>query len=252
MKDTPVISLENVSFRYDGNPILEEVNLTVSQRELISIVGPNGGGKTTLCKVMLGLLTPFLGRVLIFGKPPSSVRHRIGYVPQHPQYDPQFPVTVRDVVLTGRAERHLAGPYTSEDAEAALGALADVQMADLADRPFKALSGGQQQRVLIARALAGRPDALILDEPTANVDLSGETRLMEILQTLNRRMTILMVSHDLAFVSQVVTTVVCVNRRVIVHPTTEITGEIISEIYGSDLRMVRHDRRCAPEGQGHE
>jgi len=251
MNDEPIISLQNVSFSYQDVPILEDVTLSVSRNELVSIVGPNGGGKTTLLKIILGLLAPASGRVRLFGEPPARTSRRVGYMPQHPQYDPQFPVTVKDVVLMGRVERHAAGPYTRGDAEAVVRALADVDLDGFADRPFNTLSGGQRQRVLIARALASEPDLLILDEPTSNIDLAVETKLIGILQTLNRHMTIVMVSHDLGFVSHIVTTVVCVNRRVVVHPTSEITGEIIAEIYGSDLRMVRHDQRCTAEEREH-
>mgnify|MGYP000235856982 CR=1 FL=1 len=251
MSSAPCLRLEHVSFRYAEHLILDDVNLSVAGRELISIVGPNGGGKTTLLRLILGLLQPTAGRVRLFGAPPAQTRCRVGYMPQHPQFDPHFPVTAREVVLMGRVERRRFGPYRRADLEAALAALADMQIADLASAPFQTLSGGQRQRVLIARALACEPDLLLLDEPTANVDLAAETKLFEILQTLNRRMAILIVSHDLGFVSRVVSTVVCVNRRVVVHPTSEITGEIIAEIYGSDLRMVRHDHRCSAEGHRH-
>jgi len=127
------------------------------------------------------------------------------------------------------------------DHRAARDALEQVDMAEFHRRSFAALSGGQRQRVLIARAICSRPDLLLLDEPTSNVDSLAETRLLDLLRELNRRMTIVMVSHDLGFVSKLVETVVCVNRRVVVHPTSEITGEMIHDIYGGAVRMVRHD-----------
>ena len=246
-----VISLDNVIFAYNAVPVLEHVDITVEAGEFISIVGPNGGGKTTLLKLILGLLRPAKGEVRVFGEPPVRVRRRIGYTPQHARYDPQFPVTVTDVVLMGRLEQRWAGRYAKRDKQAALEALDELGLRQVAAERFDALSGGQRQRVLIARALACAPELLLLDEPTASIDLAAETRLLEVLQRLNDRMTILMVSHDLGFVSNVVKSVVCVNRRVVVHPTSEITGEIIQELYGDDLRMVRHDHRCSEEGHRH-
>lgn len=246
-----VIRLEGVSFAYDGAPTLENVTLEVHEREFVSVVGPNGGGKTTLLKVILGLLRPSKGVVRVFGEQPRRVRHRVGYTPQHALYDPRFPVTVMDVVLMGRLEHHWAGRYSKADKQAARAALAEMELADLGARPFDSLSGGQRQRALVARALVCSPDLLLLDEPTANVDSRAENRILEILQELNRRMTILMVSHDLGFVSTMVRSVVCVNRSVVVHPTSDITGEVIKDLYGGDYRMVRHDHRCAEDGHTH-
>jgi len=247
MAAEPAVRLENVSFRYNHTTVLENVDLTVADGDFASVVGPNGGGKTTLFKIMLGLLDPDRGRVRVLGEPVEYARKRVGYMPQHVHHDPQFPITVMDIVLMGRLGRGgLAGAfgwYTKADREAALEALKEVDMTDFASHLFAELSGGQRQRVLIARALSCQPDLLLLDEPTSNVDPTTEARLFEILQDLNKRMTILVVSHDIGFVSSVVDNVICVNRKVVVHPTSEITGEIIQDIYGSDLRMVRHDHR---------
>ena len=232
-----------MTFSYATEPVVQNVNLTVGPRELTCIVGPNGGGKTTLLKLMLGLLRPDTGQVLIFGRPPERMRSRLGYMPQHLQYDPQFPVTVMDIVLMGRLGRRWGGRYTPADKAAARAALEQLGVDGLADRLFAKLSGGQRQRILIARALACEPALLLLDEPTANVDALVEVQLMEILQQLNQRMAVLMVTHDLGFVSDVVENVICVNRKVVVHPTSEITGEVIHDIYGDDRRMVRHDHK---------
>jgi zinc transport system ATP-binding protein len=245
MSTEPVIALRNVTFSYGGPPALEDVTFSIGQREAVCMVGPNGGGKTTLVKLILGLLTPQQGEVRVFGQPPHRARLRIGYMPQHVQHDPQFPVTVMDIVLMGRlgqgAIGGLMGWPSRADRRAAVDALAQVGMGDSCRRPFAALSGGQRQRVLIARALCGNPDLLLLDEPTANVDSLVEARLLDLLRDLNRRMTILMVSHDLGFVSGFVETAICVNRRVVVHPTSAMTGAAIRDIYGGDVRMVRHN-----------
>jgi zinc transport system ATP-binding protein len=244
MADNPVIELCGVDFAYGPVEVLEDVNLAIGARESACVVGPNGGGKTTLLRLLLGQLQPTRGTVRVFGRPPESARLRIGYMPQHSQYDPQFPVTVQDVVLMGRLGRGglrgRLGWYSRADRLAAHDALAQVHVDDLARRPFAALSGGQRQRVLIARALCSEPELLLLDEPTANVDTLVEARLFDCLRELAGRMTVVVVSHDLGFVTNLVESVVCVNRKAVVHPTSRITGDLIREMYGGDVRMVRH------------
>lgn len=243
MDPNAVIELRNVCFAYGAQPVLQDVSLTVQAGDFASVVGPNGGGKTTLLKLVLGLLEPDSGVVRVFGRAPREVRRRIGYMPQHARLDPQFPVTVLDVVLLGRLGAGLRlGPFRPADRLAALEALREVDMQDLRHRRFAALSGGQRQRVLIARALAGQPDLLLLDEPTSNLDPHVEGEFYELLRRLNDRMTILVVSHDLGFVSQLVRTVICVNRSVQAHPTGELTGDAVSRMYAHDVRMVMHDR----------
>ena len=222
--------------------MLEDVNLSIPQGDFVSVVGPNGGGKTTLLKLVVGLLRPSRGEVRVFGAPPEQARPRIGYMPQQSQLDPQFPATVMDVALMGRlGHGRLFGPYSRKDKEIVGGALDQVGLSNLQKKPFSSISGGQRQRLFIARALACEPDLLLLDEPTANLDMVMEGDLYELLHTLNQRLTVVMVSHDLGFVSKVVKSVVCVKRKVLMHPTCEITGEIINEIYGTPMRMVRHN-----------
>jgi len=239
----PVVSIENVTFSYDGHPVLENVNLKVWQGDFVSIVGPNGGGKTTLLKLMLGLLHPERGIIRIFGQRPQDARERIGYMPQHAYLDPQFPVRVIDVVLMGRlrGSRQPFGPYTKQDKEAAEEALERLQMWDRRKAYFSSLSGGQRQRALIARALTSGPDLLFLDEPTAGLDLTVENELHDLLKSFTEDLTVIVVSHDLGFVSSLVNKVVCVKRNVVMHPTSEISGEIINRIYGEPMKVVRHD-----------
>ncbi len=252
MTQRPVIEVRNVSFSYQATPVLEDVNLTIYDRESVCIVGPNGGGKTTLLRLLLGQLQPTQGEILVFGLPPEQARLRIGYMPQRSQYDPLFPVTVLDVVLMGRLGQPgvfgWLGWYGASDRRAAREALEQVHMADLAGRPFVALSGGQRQRVLIARALCCEPELLLLDEPTANVDSLVEARLFDELRQLGQRMTIVLVSHDLGFVTNLVQRVICVNRRAVAHPASQLTAEVIRDMYGGDVNLVRHsDVMCHRE-----
>ena len=246
---TPAVSLDGVSFAYDAVPVVEDVTVTIDQGESICIVGPNGGGKTTLVKLILGLLTPDKGTVRVFGQSPRQARLRVGYMPQYAQHDLQFPATVMDIVLMGcLGKPGLAGLFGWHGAESrrdALDALDRVGMADFGRRKHAALSGGQRQRVLIARALASNPELLLLDEPTANVDTAGEDQLLEVLRGLQRELTIVMVSHDLGFVAGLVRKVICVNRRVVVHPTSRITGEVIRDLYERDMRLIHHDEKLS-------
>jgi zinc transport system ATP-binding protein len=242
MNALPAIKIENVSFAYNGFRVLESVNLVIYERDFLSLVGPNAGGKTTLLKLILGLLKPTSGSIQVLGLPPAKARSRIGYMPQHANLDPLFPVSVLDVVLMGRmGNGRRFGFFGKSDREKAEEALRKVELLDVRNRSFSDLSGGQHQRVLIARALVTEPDILLLDEPTSNVDAAVETELFELLNRLNKKMTVVLVTHDLGFVSGYVKRVACVNRKVVVHATHEISGEMINELYGSEVKMVRHD-----------
>ncbi len=239
------IDIADLWFAYNGHPILREVNLRIPVGERVCIVGPNGGGKTTLLKLMLGLLRPNRGAIRIFGHAPDHARRRIGYAPQHAQFDPTFPVSVMDVAMMGRiGKAGLFGPYRRADRVAATEALEKVGLYDLRRRRMTELSGGQRQRLLIARAMASEPDLLLLDEPTANLDIGVEQDFYDLLRTLSKRLTIVMVSHDIGFVSDLVDKVICVRETVAVHPTAELTGHLMSELYGHDVRLIRHDHDC--------
>ncbi len=239
----PVVQIAGMTFSYNGASVLENVTLTINEGDFVGIIGPNGGGKTTLLKIILGLLQPNEGTVRVFGKAPGVSRPRAGYVPQHAALDMKFPVNVMDVVLLGRLGKGRPfGPFGKADKEAARRALETLEVPDLAKKTYGDLSGGQQQRVLIARALASEPELLLLDEPTANLDLQMETDFYELLTRLNEKLTIVMVSHDLGVVSRFFRRVVCVKRTAVIHPTSRLSGEMIREMYGSDVCMVRHDQ----------
>jgi zinc transport system ATP-binding protein len=243
MSNEPVIKIENVNFSYADMPVLEDVSLAIAERDFIWIVGPNGGGKTTLLKLIIGLLRPDTGTVSVFGRTPAKARSRIGYMPQQVNIDMHFPISAMDVVLMGRlGNGGLVGRYSTIDKEAARVALSDVGLYEYRDRHFSTLSGGEQRRLFIARALACDPDVLILDEPLANLDMVVEEEVHELLCRMNEQLTVILVSHDPALVSQFVKNVVCVNKKVAIHPTCEVDGEMMGELYQGKIRMVRHDR----------
>jgi zinc transport system ATP-binding protein len=256
-----VIRVWDLSFAYGAAPVLEGVNLEVGAGEFLGIVGPNAGGKSTLLKLILGLLAPQAGRIRVLGHPPAAASRLIGYVPQYPSFPRDFPITVEQAVLLARigsrGRQHAGasglrnplpgwlaalrpGGYGRADRAAARQALEEVEAADLAQRRIGSLSGGQLQRVLLARALAGEPRILILDEPTANIDQRLEGDIFDLLRRLNARLTILVVSHDIGFISSYVGRVACVNRTLICHRTDAIDGQVIRDLYGESVRMVAH------------
>lgn len=237
-----VAEFRGVSFRYGVNPVLQDVTFDILSNDFLAIVGPNGGGKTTLLKLLLGLLKPESGSIRVFGRSPIEARRRIGYVPQRIEFDGNFPVTVEELVLTGRlGRRGLGRRYTDEDRAAARRAIEELDLGPLATREIGALSGGERQRSLVARALSSEPDLLVMDEPTASVDSRIEMSFYELLQQLHRRIPIVLVSHDLGFVSAYVTRVACVNRRLVVNPVGEVHAHDLEALYEGPVRMWSHN-----------
>ncbi len=243
------VEVRGLSYAYGARRVLEQVDLDVATGEFIGLVGPNGGGKSTLLKLMLGLLEPRAGSVRIFGKRPRQARALLGYVPQFRGFESDYPISVLKTVLHGRLgqTRTLFG-WRRQDREIASQALDSVGLADLADRRLNTLSGGQLQRVLIARALACEPKLLLLDEPTANVDSQVESSLFDLLRKLNKELTILVVSHDIGFISNYVGRVACLNRRLVCHETSLVDAAAIAAMYGDGARMIHHHSHVDPRG----
>ncbi len=236
-----VVSIEHVDFDYNGLRVLEDVSLAVQRGEFLGIVGPNAGGKTTLLRLLLGELKPDHGRVRVLGRKPAEARQLIGYVPQYPMFQRDFPITVRQVVLMGRLTPRSPGfRYGREDHRVVERTMRQVEIADIADRSIGSLSGGQTQRVLLARALVGEPSLLVLDEPTANIDQRRETDIFDLLRELNREITIIVVSHDIGFISSYVTRVACLNRTLLCHSTAELDADTITRMYGGHVHRVEH------------
>ena len=236
------IDLKNVSFSYEEKPVLDNISFDVYDRDIITVVGPNGGGKTTLLKLILGLLKPDSGIIRVNGKRP-------GYVPQFSHFDSKFPITVFDVVLSGRLESGW-GFYSRQDKKEAEKAISEMRLEEVRNSSFSALSGGQRQRVLIARALAGNPEILLLDEPTANVDASVGSYLSEILLELNLQLTIMLVTHDMGFVHSLTGRVFCINRDFHEHPLECVDQEASLASHQKGMKIVRHDITLENSGCG--
>ncbi len=236
-----VIRLEDVWVHYNGLTVLEGVNLSVREGDFLGIIGPNGGGKTTLLKVILGLVRPSRGGVSVLGDSPNRARRLIGYVPQYSSFDRDFPISVWDVALMGRlGHKGCFRNYDEKDKGIAAEALKKVEMFDLKDRQIGELSWGQRQRVLIARALATEPKLLLLDEPAASLDTRIEVGLYELLHRLNEEVTIMLVSHDIGIISAYVKTIACLNRRLVYHASKEITPDMLDEAYRCPVDLIAH------------
>jgi zinc transport system ATP-binding protein len=236
---SPIAEFRDVSFSYGVQPVLRNVNVSVDEGDFVSVIGPNGSGKTTLVRLLLGLLEPASGSVRLLGGKPKATRSGVGYVPQQASFDTQFPILVRELVSMGRLAP-LPRFTRRRDKQVAEDALARVDLAELGSSSVNALSGGQRQRVLIARALATSPKLLIMDEPTSNVDQVAEENLRGLLAELNREMTIMLITHDLGFVSREVSKILCVNVEVRMHRSLEVTDEMIRGLFGHGARFVDH------------
>jgi len=236
------LDISNLTVYYGEDCALKDISLQVEEREFLGIIGPNGGGKTTLLKAILGLVQPESGEIRIYGAAGTTARRSIGYVPQFSRFDRRFPISVEEVVLMGR----LAGrspwflQFTNADRKLVDDLLERLEIAELKKRQIGQLSGGQLQRVLIARALAVEPRMLILDEPTASVDSASKTRIYEILKELNQEMTILIVTHDLSAVSSNIDRIACLNQQLYYHGRTEMEAGLVEQVYGCPVDLIAH------------
>jgi zinc transport system ATP-binding protein len=249
----PIVALRHVTFAYGTEPVLEDIDFTVMAGDYVAVVGPNGGGKTTLIKLILGVLSPQKGTIQVCGESPRRRRTSIGYVPQHAAFQPHFPTTVLETVLMGlpREGRRTPG-YRKEDRDRAMAALEHVGMAHEAQKRLNTLSGGQKQRTLVARALVAAPKLVLCDEPTANVDPHGKVCLFDLFASLVPRHTVIVVSHDLIATASAVTSVAVVNRRIIQR--RRLDEAMLTLMYGEhgancpvadylqDLRQSHHPR----------
>jgi len=237
-----VVELKNVSFSYDSIPVLKNVEFVVKKGDLVGIIGPNGGGKTTLLKLILGLLHPTKGKVLVFGNSPQAERGRIGYVPQISNFERDFPIDVLGVVLLGKIEGSSAigWSYSKQEKDEALKALETVGMKRYANREISKLSGGQIQRVLLARALIGKPSLLLLDEPVSNLDPEAQKSFYELLDELKQKMAILIVTHDLTAVTQYMDKLACLNGNLYYHGKTQEGIKHLEKTYQCPIELIAH------------
>jgi len=218
----PVIEISNLSFAYEKQTILENVSLSVEKKDFLAIIGPNGGGKSTLLKLILGINEYTRGSITVLGLAPKKSLTQIGYVPQNTNINTDFPIKVIDIVMMGHVEgkRPLFG-YGKHEVLCAMGALEQVGMADFAQTKVGSLSGGQRQRIMIARALCAHPQILILDEPTSSIDITGQRDIYELLKVLNEHITIIVVSHDISVILEYANKAAHINKTLSYHDISD-------------------------------
>ena len=234
-----LVRLNNVGVSYGETVALEHVNLTISDKDFLGMIGPNGGGKTTLIKAILGFVK-YNGTIDYAPEMKGFAGKRIGYLPQQNNFDSKFPISVREVVLSGLQEtKGFSNRYSASDRALAGELLIQAGIKDIANRPIGQISGGQMQRTLLCRALISDPMLLILDEPANFVDNKFERELYELLHELNKRMSIVMVSHDLGTITSVVKNIVCINKHVHRHDSNEITTEQLLN-YDCPIQIIAH------------
>ncbi|MDG2049046.1 MAG: metal ABC transporter ATP-binding protein [Myxococcota bacterium] len=234
------VELKALSVNLGGQTVLDRVDLSVNPGEYLAILGPNGGGKSTLLKVILGLHRPSSGEAQVLGQSPRQARRKVGYVPQQSAFDLDFPIRVSEVVRMGRLDSFRVGGFNQDDRLAVDEALDRVELRDLSLAPVGALSGGEVQRVLIARALARRPQLLLLDEPTSSLDERIGHSIWDLFDELSQEMTVMIVSHDMGAVARSVGSVACLNQQLHMHPSKELTSEILEAAYGCPIDLLAH------------
>jgi zinc transport system ATP-binding protein len=236
----PIVEITDLCFSYSGKEVLHSIDLSVNEKDFVAVIGPNGGGKTTLLKLVLGLLKPTRGSIKIRNRPPRSNDTTVGYVPQQIDHNLSFPATALDIVLMGKhnPDRRRFFGDSKGDRQDAMEALDKMGIGSFFDRKITDLSGGQRQRVLIARALVSKPELLVLDEPTASIDTKGQTDFYNLLKELNESLTILMVSHDLLTISSYAKSIACVNKRLHYHRMFESSSDLLDAFYSCSVEEI--------------
>ncbi len=231
---TAAVSIEHLTVAYENTQALHDVSLTIEEGEFVGIIGPNGGGKSTLVKSILGLVPIASGTIRLFGGPVKENRSAVGYVPQFAEVDRSFPISVMEVVLTAflKGGLHPFFHYREDEKKRAFEELQRLGISRLANRQIAGLSGGEFQRVLIARALVNNPRLLLLDEPDASIDPASREHIYQLLAGLNKKITIVLVTHNHTAVSSAVTSLICLNRELIYHGTPAVPEQAYYEMYG--------------------
>ena len=236
-----LIELKNVTAAYDNKVVLQDVSLTIYEKDFLGIIGPNGGGKTTLVKTILGLLPPSKGEILFYKNGQEIPPFKIGYMPQVNNIDRKFPISVKEVVASGLlSEKPRFKPFSKAQLDRIDEVIAQMGLAEMKNRPIGELSGGQIQRVLLSRSVVSQPRLLILDEPNSYVDKRFESVFYKLLEEINKERAIILVSHDIGTVLSMVKNIVCVNETLHYHPGTDVSAEWMKDKYDCPIEMLGH------------
>src|SRR5574344_1975466 len=239
--NNPILKLTDIDAGYENTKALTDINLTVYEKDFLGVIGPNGGGKTTLIKIILGLIKPVSGNITFFHDGKKVDKIKMGYLPQYSKIDKKFPISVKEAILSGLSEqkKHFH-PFSEEQHKKVALSIRQMGLEGLEKRPIGELSGGQLQRVLLGRAIVSEPDVVILDEPSTYIDKQFEAKLYELLGEINKDRAIILVSHDIGTVLQNVKTIACVNETLHYHPDTELPGDWLEKHFGCPIDLVGH------------
>ncbi|MCD8176275.1 MAG: ABC transporter ATP-binding protein [Tannerellaceae bacterium] len=236
-----IIDIRNITAGYGDKIVLRDVNLSLYENDFLGIIGPNGGGKTTLLKVILGLLSPVRGEISFFNNEQKVNQLKIGYLPQLNQIDKKFPISVKEVITSGlAAQKPRPGRYNQQQLERITEVIGQMGLDELADRPIGELSGGQLQRVLLGRSIVADPQLLILDEPNSYVDKRFESHFYELLEEINKRSAIILVSHDIGTVLRMVKNIACVNETLHYHSGSDVSADWLDDKYACPIELIGH------------